>query len=92
MHMVWHNFKSNNFNSHLDRFIFNNLHKSFLNITNKNRSSSFWTPDQMIIQKIYMIFCVLIFHVDNILDINIVVNKKAIHPLTKVRGFLAGSL
>ena len=48
----------------------------------------------MIIDKIYMMFAMLIFHVDNIIHINSIVKRKikekiAIHPLFKNRGFLA---
>ena len=94
MNMVGHNFKSNNINLYLFRFILDNLQKLAFYFADKNRSSSFWTPYQMIIDKIYMMFAMLIFHVDNISHINIVVKneiqgKAAIHPLTKVRGFLA---
>jgi len=78
MHMVRHYFKRKNFNIHLISFVFNNLHKSIFNFTNENRASSFRTPYQMIIQKIYMMFAMLIFHVDNITHINSIVNRKFI--------------
>ena len=44
-----------------------------------------------------MMFAMSIFHIDNIIHINNIVKRKikekiAIHPLTKVRGFLAGGL
>ena len=98
MNMVRHNFKSNNTNLYLFGFIFNNLHKPVFNLTYENRASSFRTKYQMIIYKIYMMLAMSIFHVDNIIYINKFVKSKiqerrlAIHPLTKVRGFLFRSL
>jgi len=51
----------------------------------------------MVVDKIYMMFAIFIFHVYNIPYINNIVKNFlekniAIHPLTEVRGFLAGRL
>ena len=97
MHMVRHNFKSNNINTYLLGFVFNDLHKPILYFTYKDRASSLWTPYQVVVHKIYMMLSMLIFHVDNISYINIVVKnylerRLAIHPLNKFGGFLAKNL
>lgn len=97
MNMVRHNFKSNNLNSYLSGFISNNLYKPTLYFTYKDRASSLRTEYQMIVYKIYMMFAMFIFHVDNILYINNCVKryferKLAIHPLNEFGGFLAESL
>ena len=97
MNMVRHNFKSNNLNSYLSGFISNNLYKPTLYFTYKDRAPSLRTEYQMIVYKIYMMFAMFVFHVDNILHINNCVKryferKLAIHSLNEFGGFLAKSL
>ena len=97
MYMIRHYFKGNNVNPYLIGFIFNNLHKPISYFVFKDRTPSFWTPYQMVVQEIYTVLIVLIIHVDRLQYIYIIVKEKieeilAIHPLTKVRGFLAKTL
>ena len=76
MNMVRHNFKGKNVNPYFFGFILNNLYESVFDFTNKHRTPSFGTPYQMIIYKIYMMFAMFIFHVDNISHINKSVKRK----------------
>ena len=93
MNMVWHNFKSQNFNVQFFGFCSDYFIQPVFNLAYKDRPPSFGTPYQMVVQKIHMMFCSFILHVDIIhpstTKARRFLEKIAIHPLIKIRGFLA---
>jgi hypothetical protein len=69
--------KIKDFNAFFFSDLFNDLLKSLFNFTNENGLPSFRTPYQVVVNKIYLIARMFVFHnVDIIVYINKIVKRK----------------